>query len=132
MTARAAIEAGSCARPKRTGSAEVAPARITVFDLASPERAGRLNPEQLRLIEQLIEGEPGARFVILASAAGVRYALATNAIAREAPLSVERIEWEYIQGVLVENGGNKTATARALKMHRRTLQRKLSRAAPVN
>ena len=36
-------------------------------------------------------------------------------------LSVERLEWEYIQRVLAEHGGNVSATARALKMHRKTL-----------
>ncbi|MBK6335151.1 MAG: response regulator transcription factor [Betaproteobacteria bacterium] len=41
------------------------------------------------------------------------------------PMSVERLEWEYIQRVLLEHGGNISATARALSMHRRTLQRKL-------
>ena len=45
----------------------------------------------------------------------------------EAPLSVERLEWEHIQRVLGENTGNASATARALKMHRRTLQRKLAK-----
>jgi two-component system, response regulator RegA len=43
------------------------------------------------------------------------------------PLSVERLEWEHIQRVLAENGGNISATARGLNMHRRTLQRKLSK-----
>ena len=42
-------------------------------------------------------------------------------------LSVSRLEWEHIQRVLAENGGNISATARALKMHRRTLQRKLTK-----
>ena len=42
-------------------------------------------------------------------------------------LSVPRLEWEHIQRVLAENGGNVSATARALKMHRRTLQRKLTK-----
>ncbi len=41
------------------------------------------------------------------------------------PLTVSRLEWEHIQRVLHENDGNVSATARALKMHRRTLQRKL-------
>ncbi|QID19034.1 response regulator [Nitrogeniibacter mangrovi] len=44
-----------------------------------------------------------------------------------APMSVNRLEWEHIQRVLAENDGNISATARALKMHRRTLQRKLSK-----
>jgi two-component system response regulator RegA len=43
------------------------------------------------------------------------------------PLSVDRLEWEHIQRVLRENDGNISATARALKMHRRTLQRKLAK-----
>jgi two-component system response regulator RegA len=45
----------------------------------------------------------------------------------EIPLSVDRLEWEHIQRVLKENAGNISATARALKMHRRTLQRKLAK-----
>lgn len=47
--------------------------------------------------------------------------------AGESTLSVSRLEWEHIQRVLAENGGNISATARALKMHRRTLQRKLAK-----
>ena len=43
------------------------------------------------------------------------------------PPSVERLEWEHIQRVLQEHQGNVSATARALNMHRRTLQRKLSK-----
>ena len=43
------------------------------------------------------------------------------------PLSVDRLEWEHIQRVLNEHEGNISATARALKMHRRTLQRKLAK-----
>lgn len=43
------------------------------------------------------------------------------------PLSVDRLEWEHIQRVLQEQDGNISATARALKMHRRTLQRKLAK-----
>ncbi|MGE5319441.1 MAG: response regulator transcription factor [Hyphomicrobiaceae bacterium] len=46
------------------------------------------------------------------------------------PLSVARLEWEHIQKVLNEHGGNISATARALKMHRRTLQRKLDKNPP--
>lgn len=41
------------------------------------------------------------------------------------PMSVDRLEWEHIQKVLAEHDNNISATARALKMHRRTLQRKL-------
>lgn len=41
-----------------------------------------------------------------------------------------RLEWEHIQKVLNEHDGNISATARALKMHRRTLQRKLDKHPP--
>tara|TARA_R110001592_G_scaffold43772_4_gene141717 strand:+ start:910 stop:1449 length:540 start_codon:yes stop_codon:yes gene_type:complete len=43
------------------------------------------------------------------------------------PMSVKRLEWEHIQKVLMENDGNISETARQLKMHRRTLQRKLQK-----
>lgn len=43
------------------------------------------------------------------------------------PPSVNRLEWEHIQKVLTEHDGNISATARALGMHRRTLQRKLQK-----
>ena len=46
---------------------------------------------------------------------------------RNEPPSVEEMEWEHIQRVLNENEGNVSATARALSMHRRTLQRKLQK-----
>lgn|SRR5690554_2970566 len=45
----------------------------------------------------------------------------------ENPISVDRLQWEHIQRVLTENDGNISATARALGMHRRTLQRKLQK-----
>lgn len=48
----------------------------------------------------------------------------------ERPLSPERLEWEYIHRVLEEHRGNVTATANALGMHRRTLQRKLGKRPP--
>lgn len=46
------------------------------------------------------------------------------------PLTVDRVEWEHIQKVLRDCEGNVSATARALNMHRRTLQRKLLKYAP--
>lgn len=45
----------------------------------------------------------------------------------EEPLSIDRLEWEHIHSILAQNDGNISATARALKMHRRTLQRKLAK-----
>ncbi len=38
-----------------------------------------------------------------------------------------RLEWEHIQQALAETGGNISATARLLGMHRRSLQRKLGK-----
>ena len=43
------------------------------------------------------------------------------------PLSLKRLEWEYIHRVLQQHKGNITATARALSIHRRTLQRKIAK-----
>ncbi len=45
----------------------------------------------------------------------------------ENPMSVDSLQWEHIQRVLAEHEGNISATARALGMHRRTLQRKLQK-----
>jgi len=42
-------------------------------------------------------------------------------------LSLKRMEWELIQQALADNDGNVSAAARQLKMHRRTLQRKLAK-----
>lgn len=44
-----------------------------------------------------------------------------------APLSVDRLQWEHIQYVLAQHQGNVSSTARALNMHRRTLQRRLAK-----
>ncbi len=50
-----------------------------------------------------------------------------DTLIEETPLSVKRLEWEHLQKVLLENDGNISAAARALNMHRRTLQRKLQK-----
>ncbi|MBI0327006.1 response regulator transcription factor [Burkholderia plantarii] len=52
---------------------------------------------------------------------------AEDALEHPVVLSVDRLEWEHIQRVLAENNNNISATARALNMHRRTLQRKLAK-----
>lgn len=46
------------------------------------------------------------------------------------PMSASQLEWEHIQAVLKNHQGNISQTARALNMHRRTLQRKLNKRAP--
>ena len=50
-----------------------------------------------------------------------------SSLVPENPMSVDRLQWEHIQRVLAEHQGNISATARALGMHRRTLQRKLQK-----
>lgn len=109
----------------------------------------------LLLIRPLLDANPDCRIVVLTGYASIATAvdaikrgaiqylakpveveavLAAFAAGGEAeaaaavehtPLSVDRLEWEHIQRVLAEHEGNISATARALNMHRRTLQRKL-------
>jgi two-component system response regulator RegA len=43
------------------------------------------------------------------------------------PMSLDRVEWEHINRVLVECGGNVSEAARVLGIHRRSLQRKLAK-----
>ncbi len=111
----------------------------------------------LSLIPQLLEIAPGSRIVVLTGYASIATAVDaiklgavqylakpveieailsafsgestpdTTLPAPETPMSVDRLEWEHIQRVLNEHEGNISATARALNMHRRTLQRKLSK-----
>lgn len=52
---------------------------------------------------------------------------AVSQVDTTAPLSIDRLEWEHIQRVLADHKGNISSTARALNMHRRTLQRKLAK-----
>lgn len=63
---------------------------------------------------------------ILAALEGTAHVEAEEVLEAQ-PMSVDRLEWEHIQRVLTENQGNISETARALGMHRRTLQRKLQK-----
>ena len=56
---------------------------------------------------------------------GERAPRSTDVVAPLETMSPRRLEWEHIQRVLTEHDGNISATARTLRMHRRTLQRKL-------
>ncbi|HET8708626.1 MAG TPA: response regulator transcription factor [Pseudomonadales bacterium] len=113
------------------------------------------NETGLRLIEPLKHELPDAQIVVLTGYASIATAVdaiklgAANYICkpahtdaiiaafRDSPaieqppaseaLSVDRLEWEHIQRVLAEHHGNISAAARALGMHRRTLQRKLQK-----
>lgn len=124
-----------------------------VVDLRMPGRSG------LSLVEELRAASAAMRIVVLTGYASIATAVeaiklgATHYLAKPAdadeivtafgspslereevpnrPLSVDRLEWEHIQKVLAEHAGNISATARALGMHRRTLQRKLGKHAPT-
>jgi two-component system, response regulator RegA len=48
----------------------------------------------------------------------------------ENPMSADRVRWEHIQRVYQQCNCNVSETARRLNMHRRTLQRILSKRAP--
>lgn len=127
---------------------DLEPPEFAVVDLKLPDSSG------LKLVTRLKAADPQTRIVVLtghgsiptaveAIKLGATYYLTKPADADEVvaafaheagndalpvdgkPMSVERLEWEYIQRVLHEHGGNISATARALSMHRRTLQRKL-------
>jgi len=121
-----------------------------ITDLVMPEDSG------LKLVQALHEADPELPILVLTGYAsiataveaiklGARQYLAKPATIEEIlnaleqthgnadcdieakPLSVDRLEWEHIQKVLAEQQGNISATARALNMHRRTLQRKLEK-----
>jgi len=93
------------------------------------------NDSGLTLVAPLRDLQPDARILVLTGYASIATAVqeeaseqtAEEAIEHPALLSVARLEWEHIQRVLAENGNNISATARALNMHRRTLQRKLAK-----
>ncbi|PHV10050.1 response regulator transcription factor [Chitinimonas sp. BJB300] len=130
------------------GAARVAVPDCAVVDLKLGNDSG------LRLIPSLIDIAPDCGIVMLTGYASIATAIeaiklgavhylakptsvdeilaALEKLAGDAeaevdaqPLTVDRLEWEHIQKVLVEHEGNISATARALNMHRRTLQRKL-------
>jgi two-component system response regulator RegA len=126
------------------------PPEYALVDLKLPDQSG------LKLVARLREADAHTRIVVLTGHASIPTAVeaiklgALNyltkptdadavvaAFARDEgdasvpidarAMTVERVEWEHIQHVLHDHGGNISATARALSMHRRTLQRKLQR-----
>ena len=129
--------------------AQANPPEYAVVDLKMSGASGLL------LVKILHELDPATRIVVLTGYASIATAVeaiklgATQYLSKPAnadeivaafghmagadlpfnvqPPSVERLEWEHIQRVLQEYQGNISATARALNMHRRTLQRKLSK-----
>lgn len=155
VLARALARRGFAVRSAASGEealvlARERPPRYAVVDLKMPGLSG------LALVPELKALDPEMRILMLTGYASIATAVeaiklgATHYLAKPAdadeivaalgraagdaalpvesePLSVDRLEWEHIQKVLAEHEGNISATARALKMHRRTLQRKLGK-----
>lgn len=121
-----------------------------VLDLKIHQSSG------LDIIEQLCEASPGVAIVVLTGYSSIATTVeamklgATNYLCKpvnadelilafndtsastlaeipDSPPTVGRLQWEHIQKVLAQNSGNISATARALGMHRRTLQRRLQK-----
>jgi two-component system, response regulator RegA len=126
------------------------PPEYAVIDLKMPLKSGLVLVEKLKQMDDqtrivMLTGYASITTAVEAIKLGATYYLAKPADADEivsalhkengdayiainpSPLSVDRIEWEHIQKILAENQGNISSTARALKMHRRTLQRKLNK-----
>lgn len=68
---------------------------------------------------------------ILAVYEGLRSTNENEPIAPESVPTLARVEWEHMQRVLSDCGGNVSQAARLLGIHRRSLQRKLSKYPPA-
>jgi two-component system response regulator RegA len=136
--------------PSALQLARAAPPEYAVVDLKMPGDSGLMLIQALTALDQetrivMLTGYASIATAVEAIKLGAIHYLAKPADADEivaaferasgdagiavtaSPLSVNRLEWEHIQKVLNEHEGNISATARALKMHRRTLQRKLGK-----
>jgi two-component system response regulator RegA len=115
----------------------------------------------LQLIPRLLEIRPMLRIVVLTGYASIATAVeavrlgAVNYLSKPAdidailsafdakpgnskddhpdtsPMSIRQLEWEHLQRVLLDHDGNISSAARALGLHRRSLQRKLKKHAPA-
>jgi two-component system response regulator RegA len=124
---------------------------LALVDLRMPGAPGQ------DVVRDLVEAVPGIKVVVLTGYGSIATALETvrlgavdyltkpadadqilaafngNREAEEGPdtvPSLERVEWEHIQRVLSDCGGNVSQAARVLGIHRRTLQRKLANFPP--
>ncbi len=67
---------------------------------------------------------------ILTTYEGVRFSTLGDILPPSAVPSLARVEWEHIQRVLTDCGGNVSQAAKLLGLHRRSLQRKLAKYPP--
>jgi two-component system response regulator RegA len=128
------------------------PPAFAVVDLRLGDGSG------LEIVSALRDQRPGARIVMLTGYGNIATAVAAvkagaidylpkpadaDAVERallalegetpeppEDPMSADRVRWEHIQRIFELCDRNVSETARRLKMHRRTLQRILSKHAP--
>ena len=128
------------------------PPAFAVVDLRLGDGSG------LDVVSALRGARPGARIIVLTGYGNIATAVAAvkagaldylpkpadaDAVERallakegetpeppEDPMSADRVRWEHIQRVFEQCDRNVSETARRLKMHRRTLQRILSKHAP--
>jgi two-component system response regulator RegA len=135
-----------------TAAATGNPPAFAVVDLRLGDGSG------LDVVSALREARPGARIVMLTGYGNIATAVAAvkagaidylpkpadaDAVERallategetpeppEDPMSADRVRWEHIQRIFELCERNVSETARRLKMHRRTLQRILSKHAP--
>lgn len=135
---------------------EMRPLRYAVVDLRMPDGSG------LSLVRDLRRANPDVAIVVLTGYANIATAIeaiklgARNYLCKPADIelvdaalqgrelqadfdyaepavaTIPDVESEHIQRVLTEHRSNISATARALGMHRRTLQRKLLRVAEAH
>src|SRR3954452_7682136 len=137
-----------------TAAATAQPPAFAVVDLRLGDGNG------LDVVSALRSARPGARIVVLTGYGNIATAVAAvkagaldylpkpadaDAVERallaregetpeppEDPMSADRVRWEHIQRIFELCDRNVSETARRLKMHRRTLQRILSKHAPRN
>lgn len=153
--ARAFLERGFAVQEAASAAealvaAQAAPPTHAVVDLRLPDDSG------LAVVRALRQSDPAMRIVVLTGYGSIATALeavrlgATHYLTKPAdadditrafdgetapaaPLdpadvpSLSRVEWEHINRVLADSGGNISEAARRLGLHRRSLQRKLSK-----
>ena len=139
-------EAESAATAKREGLS--APPDCAVVDLRLKDASG------LDVVRALVAARPEVAVVVLTGYGSIATALEAvrlgarhyltkpadvdeivSAFARERPAApppaavptLARVEWEHINRVLADCGGNVSRAARVLGIHRRSLQRKLAK-----
>jgi len=145
------VATAACVAAAETQAAQICP-DYAVVDLRMPDGSG------LDVVKVLRQINPDMRIVILTGYGNIATAVAAvkvgavdylakpadadeidqalNAVDRllppppENPMSADRVRWEHIQRVFEQCDRNVSETARRLHMHRRTLQRILSKRSP--